>query len=57
MKNIGKRCYIKNKNSLYFVEWGIIKNFDGDVYYVAIANGTDSMPIFSRKEIHIPRKQ
>jgi hypothetical protein len=55
--NIGKKCYIKNKDSEYFGEWGIIKSFDGDFYHVAIANGTDSLPIFDRSEIQIPRRQ
>ena len=55
VKNIGKKCYIINKNSIYFGEWGIIKHFDGEFYHVAIANGTDSLPVFDRKEIKIPK--
>ena len=57
MKNIGKKCYIKNEDSIFFGEWGIIKVFDGEYYHVAIANGTDSLPIFDRTEITIPKKQ
>lgn len=55
--NIGKLCYIKNKESIYFEEWGVIKHFDGELYHVAIANGCESMAAFDRSEIHIPRNQ
>lgn len=54
---MGKRCYIKDKESIYFDEWGIIKCFDGELYHVAIANGSDSMPVFNREQLSIPRKQ
>lgn len=57
MKNVGKKCYIKNKDSIYYGEWGIIKDFDGEYYHISIANGTDALPIFDRTEIHIPRNQ
>ena len=57
MDNVGKKCYITNKDSIYFGEWGIIKHFDGEYYHVAIANGTDTLPIFERDEIRIPKKQ
>lgn len=57
MKNIGKKCYITNKDSIYYGEWGIIKAFDGEYYHVAIADGKSSLPIFERDEIRIPRKQ
>ena len=56
-KLIGKRCYIIDTNSIYYNEWGIIKHYDGEFYHVAIANGTDSIPAFDRKQIKIPRKQ
>lgn len=55
-KNIGKVAFITNKDSIYFGEWGIIKNFDGDYYYIAIAGGTDSIPVFYRDEFRIPNK-
>jgi len=54
-KNIGKVAFITNKDSIYFGEWGIIKNFDGDYYYIAIANGIDSIPIFERKQYTVVR--
>lgn len=57
MRNIGKKCYIINKDSFYFGEWGIIKHFDGEYYHIAIANGTQAEPIFKRDEIRIPKKQ
>ena len=56
-KLIGKKFYITDKNSIYYNEWGIIKDYDGEFYHVAIANGTNTMPIFDRKQIKIPRKQ
>lgn len=55
-KIIGEKAYIKNKDSIYFGEWGIIEHFDGDYYYIAIANGCDSLPIFERDEFVIRRK-
>ena len=55
-KLIGKKAYIKNKDSIYFGEWGIIEHFDGEYYYIAIANGCDSLPIFERDEFVIRRK-
>lgn len=35
---------------------GIIKHYDGELYHVAIANGADTMPVFDRSQIRIPRK-
>jgi len=55
-KLIGEKAYIKNKDSIYFEEWGIIKHFDGEYYYIAIANGCDSLLIFERDEFVIRRK-
>lgn len=57
MKNIGKKCYITNKDSIYFGEWGTIKHFDGEYYHVAIADGTNCLVVFARDEIRIPRSQ
>ena len=57
MKDIGKRCYIINKDSIYFGEWGVVKHFDGEYYHVAIANGTATLPVFDRKELKIPKNQ
>lgn len=57
MKNINKSCYIIDKESLYYGEWGIIKHFDGEYYHIAIRNGTDILPIFKRNEIRIPKAQ
>lgn len=54
---IGKKVVITDKESFYFNEWGIIQEaFDGE-YVVAIANGSDSMPIFDRWQFKIPRNQ
>lgn len=50
---IGKEVTIINKESIYYHEWGIIKDYDGEFYYIAIANGEDSLPIFDRKEFRL----
>lgn len=55
-KLIGKIAYITDKNSIYFGEWGRITDFDGEVYYVAIADGKDAQPIFDRDQFKVPRK-
>jgi len=52
---IGKKVFITDKDSIFYNEWGIIKSCIGDDYYVAIANGTDSLPVFKRKEFTVPR--
>ena len=54
-KLIGKRVYITDRDSIYFGEWGIVADFDGEVYYIRIANGKDSVPIFDRKQFRLPR--
>jgi len=56
MKDVGKKCYVISKNSIYFGEWGIIKAFDG-IYHVAILNDKNLMVVFNRSEIYIPRKE
>jgi hypothetical protein len=56
MKNVGKMCYVKDRNSIYFNEWGIIKDFDGDWYHVSMLNDKNLIVIFDRNEIRIPRK-
>ena len=56
-KLIGKKCFIIDKESMYFGEWGIITEAFNGEFLVAIANGTDSEPIFSRNQIRIPRNQ
>ena len=57
MKLIGKKAFVINRDSIYYGEWGVIKDFDGEVYYLAIANGTGAMPIFDRDELRVPRNQ
>lgn len=60
-KYVGKKCFIIDKESIYFGEWGIITEvWDGD-FCVAIAGGTHDLgyaePIFSRDQLRIPRNQ
>ena len=56
-KIIGKYAYITDKESFYFQEWGRIVDFDGEVYYIAIADGKDSFPIFDRDQFKVPQRQ
>lgn len=55
-KLIGKRAIITDTESIYCGEWGIIANYDGDVYHIKIANGNDTMPVFDRNQFKVPRK-
>lgn len=55
-KLIGKRAIITDPESMYCGEWGIIDHYDGDVYHIKIANGSDSVPVFDRNQFKVPRK-
>ena len=55
-KLIGKRAIITDPESIYHGEWGIIADYDGEVYYIKIANGNDTQPIFDREQFRVPRK-
>lgn len=55
-KLIGKKVFITDPDSIYFGEWGIVDDFDGEVYYVRIANGKGAMPIFDRDQFRVRRK-
>lgn len=54
-KLIGRKVYITDPESIYFDEWGIIADYDGEVYYIRIADGKDGMPIFDRDQFKVPR--
>ena len=56
-KLIGRKVYITDPESIYFGEWGTIVDFDGEVYYIAIANGMNSLPVFDRDQFRVPRKK
>lgn len=56
-KLYGKKVYITDRESIYYGEWGIVDYFDGEVYHVKIANGSDSVPIFDRWQFKVPRKR
>ena len=51
---IGKQVDIINKSSWAYGEWGVIKDFDGEYYYIAIANGDETL-IFKRNEFRVRR--
>ena len=53
---IGRRVTITNLKSMYYEEWGTILDFDGEYYYIAIADGDGSVPIFTRDEFRVPRR-
>ena len=53
---IDKLVIIKNKDSIYCGEWGIIKHFDGEYYHIAIANDTKHLVVFERDEFTVRRK-
>lgn len=56
-KLIGRKVYITDPESIYFGEWGTVVDFDGDVYYIAIADGKTSLPVFDRDQFKVPRKK
>ena len=56
-KLLGKIATITNTESIYYGEWGTVQGFDGEVYYIAIADGKDSLPIFDRDEFRVHRNQ
>lgn len=55
-KLIGKKAYITDHESCYFGEWGIIADYDGDFYYIKIANYEDAIPVFGRDQFRVPRQ-
>ena len=56
-KLIGKFAYITDKDSMYYQEWGEIKDYDGEVYYIAIAQDSKQEVIFDRDQFKVPQKQ
>ena len=54
---IGKYAFITDKGSIYYQEWGLIIDYDGESYFIAIAEGTDSIPIFDRDQFKVPQRQ
>lgn len=56
-KLVGKRVYVVDKESIYYGEWGTVADFDGELYHGKIANGSDTMPVFDRKQLYVPRQK
>ena len=54
---VGKMAFITDCESMYHGEWGIISGFDGEYYYIRIANGADCEPVFSRTQFRVPRER
>lgn len=49
--NVGDKVSIKSPESWADGEWGIVKEIDGDTYYVAIANDPDAQLVFDKSEL------
>lgn len=56
-KLIGKFAYITDKESIYYQEWGEIMDYDGDVFYIAIAQDKNAQVIFDRNQFKVSRRQ
>lgn len=57
MKDLrGKTVDITDKDSWFCGEWGTVIAQDEDGYHIAIANGTDSVPMFDRKQFRVRRE-
>lgn len=56
-KLLGKRVYVVDKESLYYGEWGTVADYDGELYHVKIVDGSDTMPVFNRKQLYVPRQK
>ena len=57
-KDLCKRVFITNKDSMYYGEWGTVIYVDSDYFYgIAIADDVNNVPEFTRDEIRIPRNQ
>ena len=52
-KIVGKIVYVVDADSIYFGEWGRVIKQDYDNYYIAIADGRDAIPVFSRDQFRI----
>ena len=52
---IGKKVTITDNLSVFFKDWGIVKDFDGEYYHIAIFNDSYVMPIFTRDEFKIDK--
>lgn len=55
MNLIGKKAYITARDSWAYGEWGIIRDFDGDYYYIAIADGNECL-VFTKDEFKEKRE-
>ena len=54
-KMIGKIATITDPESIYYGEWGTIADYDGEVYYIHIADDRHSAPIFDRNQFRVRR--
>lgn len=51
----GKKVVITDKESIYHGEWGTVVLDDCGEYHIAIAGGTDSIPVFDRDQFRVKR--
>lgn len=52
---IGKEVTIRCRDSWANGEWGIVKDYDGENYHVALWNGREQL-IFTRSELRVKSK-
>lgn len=52
---IGREVYINDKESIHYKDWGVIVDYDGEYYHVAIFNDKSHTVIFERNQLYIPR--
>ena len=52
---IGKKVTITDELSIHYGDWGVIVDFDGDYYYVAMFGDESDVPVFLRDEFKVSR--
>lgn len=52
-KSIGKIALVKDRDSIYYNEWGRITDIDDGYYYLSMADDTSLQPMFNRQDIQI----
>ena len=55
MNYIGREATVKARDSFHYGDWGIIVDFDGDYFHIAIFGDDKDVCVFARDEIKIER--
>lgn len=54
---IGTLVHILDKESIWFNDWGFIRNWDGDGFHISGETINEELyPVFDRTQFRIPRK-